>query len=80
MLKFMGILKMHNLITNEHVESFQRDGVVLIKGLFADYVDIIRSGIEYNMSNPGPYAAENLKEGEDGTNLTSHWLMPNFYE
>ena len=57
---------MHNLITNEHMESFQRDGVVLIKGLFADYVDIIRSGIEYNMSNPGPYAAENLKEGEDG--------------
>ena len=57
---------MHNLITNEHVESFQRDGVVLIKGLFADYVDIIRSGIEHNMSNPGPYAAENLKEGEDG--------------
>jgi len=31
---------MHNLITNEHVQSFQRDGVVLIKGLFADYVDI----------------------------------------
>jgi len=45
---------MHNLITNEHVQSFQRDGVVLIKGLFADYVDIVRSGIEHNMSNPGP--------------------------
>ena len=57
---------MHNLITNEHVQSFQRDGVVLIKGLFADYVDIVRSGIEHNMSNPGPYAAENLKEGEGG--------------
>ena len=62
----IGVLKMHKLITDEHVQSFQRDGVVLIKGLFADYVDIIRSGIEHNMSNPGPYAAENLKEGEDG--------------
>ena len=57
---------MHKLITNKHVQSFQRDGVVLIKGLFADYVDIIRSGIEYNMSFPGPYSAENLKEGEVG--------------
>jgi hypothetical protein len=57
---------MHKLITNKHVQSFQRDGVVLIKGLLADYVDIIRTGIEHNMSNPGPYAAENLKEGEDG--------------
>jgi ectoine hydroxylase-related dioxygenase (phytanoyl-CoA dioxygenase family) len=57
---------MHKLITNNHVQSFQRDGVVLIKGLFSNYIDIIRSGIEYNMSFPGPYAAENLKEGEDG--------------
>ena len=57
---------MHKLITNKHVQSFQIDGVVLIKGLFADYVDIILSGIEYNMSFPGPYSAENLKEGEVG--------------
>ena len=43
---------MHKLITDEHVQSFQRDGVVLIKGLFADYVDIIRSGIEHHNGSP----------------------------
>lgn len=57
---------MHALITQDHVDAFQRDGVVLVKGLFADYVDTIRAGIERNMAEPGPYAAENLKDGERG--------------
>ena len=57
---------MHPLITQDHVDTFQRDGVVLIKGLFADHVDTLRAGIERNMNEPGPYAAENLKEGEGG--------------
>lgn len=57
---------MHPLVTQEHVDTFQREGVVLIKGLFQDYVDMIRAGIERNMVEPGPYAAENLMEGEGG--------------
>ncbi|MGC3940704.1 phytanoyl-CoA dioxygenase family protein [Roseobacter sp. EG26] len=57
---------MHALITQEHVDTFQRDGVILIKGLFADHVETIRAGIERNMATPGPYAAENLKDGESG--------------
>jgi ectoine hydroxylase-related dioxygenase (phytanoyl-CoA dioxygenase family) len=48
------------------VETFQRDGVVLVRGLWADWVDVIRAGIERNMADPGPYAAENLKPGEGG--------------
>ncbi len=57
---------MHALLTQAHIDDFQRDGVVLIKGLFADHVDTIRAGIERNMTDPGPYAAENLKDGEAG--------------
>ena len=57
---------LHPLITEAHVTAFQKDGVVLIKGLFADHVDTIATGIQRNMDNPGPYAAENLKDGEDG--------------
>ena len=57
---------MHPLITQDHIETYQRDGVVLIKGLFADHVETLRAGIERNMTEPGPYAAENLKEGEGG--------------
>ncbi len=56
----------HPLITQEHIDAFRRDGVVLVKGLFRDYVDTIRKGIETNMAEPGEYAAENLKDGESG--------------
>ncbi|MHA6324267.1 phytanoyl-CoA dioxygenase family protein [Roseivivax sp. CAU 1753] len=56
----------HPLITPQHVDSYQKDGVVLVRGLFADHVDTIRAGIERNMTDPGPYAAENLRDGEGG--------------
>ncbi|MGG9998864.1 phytanoyl-CoA dioxygenase family protein [Pseudovibrio ascidiaceicola] len=55
-----------SLITQDHIDTYQREGVVLIKGLFKDHVDLIRAGIERNMAEPGEYAAENLKEGEGG--------------
>ena len=56
----------HPLITQDHIDTFQKDGVVMIKGLFADEVDTLREGVARNMSDPGPYAAENLHKGEAG--------------
>lgn len=55
-----------SFITQDHIDTYQREGVVLIKGLFKDHVDQIRAGIERNMVEPGEYAAENLKAGEGG--------------
>ncbi len=54
------------VVTQEMIDTFQRDGVVLVKGLWKDWVDDLSKGIERNMAEPGPYAAENLKEGEGG--------------
>lgn len=48
------------------VNSYEADGVVLVKGLFREWVDTIRSGIDRNMADPGVYASENLKPGESG--------------
>jgi ectoine hydroxylase-related dioxygenase (phytanoyl-CoA dioxygenase family) len=53
-------------VTEGTVAAYQRDGAVLIKGLFADWVDVIRDGIARNMANPGPYAAENNRPGDTG--------------
>ena len=55
-----------SFLSEEHIKSFQDDGVVLIKGLFADYVELLQTGIDYNIQNPGRYAAENIKDGEGG--------------
>ncbi|MEO0357638.1 MAG: phytanoyl-CoA dioxygenase family protein, partial [Pseudomonadota bacterium] len=54
------------MITQDHIDAYDQDGVVLIKGLFADHVDTLRAGIDRNMADPGPYAAENLRKGEAG--------------
>lgn len=56
----------HPLLSPEQIDAYQRDGVVLVKGLFKDQVEQLRAGVARNMSEPGPYAAENLKEGEGG--------------
>lgn len=56
----------HPLITQDDIETYQREGVVLVRGLFRDHVETLRAGIERNMNEPGPYAAENLKPGEGG--------------
>ncbi|MEP2530056.1 phytanoyl-CoA dioxygenase family protein [Shimia sp.] len=56
------------MVTLSHadIETFQTDGVVLIRGLFADHVDTLRAGVARNMADPGPYASENKKDGETG--------------
>ena len=57
---------MHPLLSETDIESYARDGAVLVRGLFAQHVDRIAAGISFNMDHPGPYAAENLKPGETG--------------
>ncbi|WP_164661844.1 phytanoyl-CoA dioxygenase family protein [Tropicibacter sp. Alg240-R139] len=56
----------HPLVTPEMIETYQRDGVVLVPGLFADHVEILRDGVEANMEEPGPYASDNQKKGQTG--------------
>lgn len=48
------------------IAAYQRDGAVMIPGLFADWVEALQAGIARNMDHPGPHAAENLKPGEGG--------------
>lgn len=56
----------HSLVSQQMIDTYQADGVVLIKGLFADHVDQLRDGVAANMTDPGPYASENKKAGETG--------------
>ena len=76
-------MTLHPLISEADVDAFQKDGVVLIKNLFKDHVDTIRAGIQRNMAEPGPYAAENLKVGESGRFFDDYcnWTrIPGFHE
>jgi ectoine hydroxylase-related dioxygenase (phytanoyl-CoA dioxygenase family) len=42
-------------IAPETIDAFQRDGAVLLKGVFGDWVETLRQGIEQNLAEPGPY-------------------------
>lgn len=74
---------MTNLVTEQMVADFQRDGAVLVKGLWKDWVEPLRAGIARNMAEPGPYGAENLKPGEGGRFFDDYcnWTrIPEFQE
>ncbi|WP_299622363.1 phytanoyl-CoA dioxygenase family protein [uncultured Tateyamaria sp.] len=57
---------MHPILTPDDIATYQADGVVLIRGLFADYVEDLRAGVARNMADPGPYASTNDRAGETG--------------
>ena len=54
-------------VSPSDIEAYQRDGAVCIRGVFADWVDVIAEGIERNIREPGQYAAESVKKGEPGS-------------
>ena len=53
-------------VSDDLIDTYQRDGVVCIRGLFAGHVDALCKGVAANMQVPGPYASENKKDGETG--------------
>ena len=51
---------------DDAAERFRRDGVAHLRGIFADWVDVLRAGVERNMASPGPYTKEYEPEGSQG--------------
>ena len=56
-----------SLVSAAQIAAFERDGAVALPGLFAPWIDTIAAGIERNMREPGPYAAESVRSGEPGS-------------
>ena len=47
------------MITESEIQAYQRDGAVVLRGIFSDWVEVMAAGIARNMSAPGPWASEN---------------------
>jgi ectoine hydroxylase-related dioxygenase (phytanoyl-CoA dioxygenase family) len=67
------------------IEAFQRDGVVLLRGLFADWVDRLRAGLQRNLDDPQRFAfpCESNPAGEPGRFFDSYcnWqLIPEYLD
>jgi ectoine hydroxylase-related dioxygenase (phytanoyl-CoA dioxygenase family) len=67
------------------IETFQRDGVVLLKGACADWVDKLRAGFQRNLDNPQQFAfpCDSNPEGRPGQFFDSYcnWqLIPEYLD
>ena len=67
------------------IETFQRDGVVLLKGVFEKWVDDLRQGLQRNIDNPHNFAfpCESNPDGEPGRFFDSYcnWqLIPEYLD
>ncbi|SEW39661.1 Ectoine hydroxylase-related dioxygenase, phytanoyl-CoA dioxygenase (PhyH) family [Cognatiyoonia koreensis] len=52
------------MMSPDEIDAFQRDGVVVVRGVFVDWVDRMVTGVAENMAQPGEYASENaVSEG-----------------
>jgi ectoine hydroxylase-related dioxygenase (phytanoyl-CoA dioxygenase family) len=58
---------MSPVITSDQIDAFERDGAVVIRGLFAEWVAVIEAGIERNLNGRGPYASESVSAGAPGS-------------
>lgn len=47
------------MISEADIDAFQRDGAVVLRGVFADWTEVIAAGVARNMAEPGRYASEN---------------------
>ncbi|NGM47271.1 phytanoyl-CoA dioxygenase [Rhodobacter sp. SGA-6-6] len=52
-------------VTEEMKRAYREDGAVFVKGLFADWVDTLREGVEKNMAAP-TFQMVTMKPGEKG--------------
>ena len=54
------------MIVRDKVDEYEANGAVFLPGLFSQWVEVLREGIEHNLLKPGEYAAENLQKNEKG--------------
>ena len=48
------------------IDAFDRDGAVVLRGVFTEWIDELRAGVAANEASPGEYFAENVPAGEAG--------------
>jgi len=70
---------METKVSDTLVEDFQRDGVVMLPGAMADWVEVMRAGVARNLANPSEYASENnVSDGRFFDDYVNWTRIPEF--
>jgi len=51
-------------LSSEEIDSYKNQGVIVIKNVFSPWIDLLRTGFEKVLKEPGPHARENVKNEE----------------
>ena len=63
---------MPQLLDQPTIERFHEDGVTVLRGLFADWVETLRAGVDFNIANPGPDGRFYAGDSGDGRFMTDY--------
>lgn len=58
-------------------EDFERDGAVVLRGLFKDWIEPLRESMVYNLSNPGPFFRNYTPDQTTGRFFGDYCNWPN---
>ena len=56
-----------NTIDNTTCDAYAELGAVCLRGIFIDWIELLRTGVTRNHEEPGPYYSENVMAGEAGS-------------
>ena len=59
-------------VPETEIERFQKDGVAILRGAFADWVETLRRGVDFNIENPGPDGRFYTGDDGDGRFMTDY--------
>ena len=55
---------MKKYLSSEEIDSYKNQGAIVIKNVFSPWIDLLRTGFEKVLKEPGPHARENVKNQE----------------
>lgn len=50
-------------LSDQQIRKFRREGAVVLRGLFGEWVEPLRQGVDRNIADPGPYTRGYTPEG-----------------
>ena len=55
---------MKKYLSSEEIDSYNNQGAIVIKNVFSPWINLLRTGFEKVLKEPGPHARENVKNEE----------------
>ena len=55
---------MKKYLSSEEIDFYKNKGAIVIKNLFRPWIDLLRTGFEKVLKEPGPHERENVKNEE----------------